>query len=55
MNLLRYGREVRFHDFNPDTPYYYYPMHLEPEAVVLFHGHGLYRNQSPIHFRQPIG
>jgi hypothetical protein len=44
-NLIRYSREIEFSKFDPDVPYYYYPMHLEPEAVVLYHGHGLYRNQ----------
>jgi hypothetical protein len=45
INLMRYAAEVKFHEFEPGVPYYYYPLHLEPEAVVLYHGHGLYRNQ----------
>ncbi|WP_339882833.1 hypothetical protein [Polaribacter vadi] len=28
-----------------DELYYYYPLHLEPEAVVLYWGDGLYKNQ----------
>lgn len=30
---------------NPNEKYYYYSMHLEPEAVVLYPGGGLYTNQ----------
>ncbi len=30
---------------NPKEKYYYYSMHLEPEAVVLYPGGGLYTNQ----------
>lgn len=45
LNLLRYSMEIQFSEFDPEADYYYYPMHLEPEAVVLYHGHGLYRNQ----------
>lgn len=45
ISLLRYVAEVTFHEFKVGPLYYYYPLHLEPEAVVLYHGHGLYRNQ----------
>jgi len=31
--------------FEADRDYYYYPMHTEPEAVVLYWGDGLYKNQ----------
>ena len=44
-NRLRYSREVRFDAFDPDHPYYFYPLHLEPEAVLLYHAHGIYTNQ----------
>lgn len=44
-NLRRYQAEVRFDDFDAQQPYYFYPLHLEPEAVVLYHAHGLYTNQ----------
>jgi len=44
-NLSRYKREVRFDEFDPDLPYYFYPLHLEPEAVVLYQAHGIYKNQ----------
>lgn len=44
-NLRRYRKEVRFDDFDTSQPYYFYPLHLEPEAVVLYHAHGLYTNQ----------
>lgn len=45
VNLLRYRREIRFDAFDPSQRYYFYPLHLEPEAVVLYHAHGLYTNQ----------
>ncbi|OFX85979.1 MAG: hypothetical protein A2W99_16780 [Bacteroidetes bacterium GWF2_33_16] len=36
---------LKFDEFNPTLKYYYYPIHLEPEAVVLYWGDGLYKNQ----------
>ena len=45
LNLSRYRREIRFDAFDPSQRYYFYPLHLEPEAVVLYHAHGLYTNQ----------
>lgn len=36
---------LNFDDFNPSLKYYYFPIHLEPEAVVLYWGDGLYKNQ----------
>lgn len=44
-NLMLYSRKIDFDDFEPDLPYYYYPLHLEPEAVVLYNGSGFYTNQ----------
>lgn len=44
-NLVRYRREVRFDAFDPKARFYFYPLHLEPEAVVLYHAHGIYANQ----------
>jgi len=44
-NLRRYARELTFYDFDENDSYYYYPFHLEPEAVVLYHGGGIYENQ----------
>jgi hypothetical protein len=44
-NLLRYRREVRFDAFDPKARFYFYPLHLEPEAVVLYHAQGIYANQ----------
>lgn len=34
-----------FDNYDPNENYYYYPMHLEPEAVVLYWGDGIYKNQ----------
>lgn len=44
-NLRRYSSEVQFDTFDPDKRFYFYPLHLEPEAVVLYHAHGFYTNQ----------
>ncbi|MFW5803820.1 MAG: hypothetical protein ACOCWG_01155 [bacterium] len=37
--------KLEFDVFDSSLNYYYYPMHLEPEAVVLYWGDGLYKNQ----------
>lgn len=34
-----------YDNFDSSKDYYYYPMHMEPEAVVLYWGEGLYKNQ----------
>lgn len=44
-NILRYRKEIEFDKFDPAQRFYFYPIHLEPEAVVLYHAHGLYTNQ----------
>lgn len=44
-NLRGYRRDVHFDVFDPDQTYWFYPLHLEPEAVVLYQAHGLYTNQ----------
>lgn len=44
-NLLAYRSSVRFDEPDPTETYWFYPFHLEPEAVVLFQAHGLYTNQ----------
>lgn len=44
-NLIGYRRMVRFDTPDYEEPYWFYPFHLEPEAVVLFQAHGLYTNQ----------
>ncbi|NVO08506.1 MAG: hypothetical protein HXX16_00960 [Bacteroidales bacterium] len=36
---------LRYDNFDPNKDYYYYPMHMEPEAVVLYWGDGIYKNQ----------
>lgn len=36
---------LRYDIFDPNKDYYYYPMHMEPEAVVLYWGDGIYKNQ----------
>lgn len=43
-NVLSY-RRIRFDTIDPVEKYFFYPLHLEPEAVVLYHSHGIYQNQ----------
>jgi hypothetical protein len=42
---LRGYRSVRFDQPDPSETYWFYPFHLEPEAVVLYQAHGLYTGQ----------
>ncbi len=44
-NLVAYRLLIDFDEPKDDDVYYFYPIHTEPEAVVLYHGHGLYTNQ----------
>lgn len=44
-NLRGYRRSVCFDAFDDRQTYWFYPLHLEPEAVVLYQAHGLYTNQ----------
>lgn len=46
-NIREYKqRNIVFEDIpDHDEVYYYYPLHLEPEAVVLYFGGGIYTNQ----------
>lgn len=45
-NLSAYRkRKIRFENPVPGENYYYYSFHLEPEAVVLYLGDGIYTNQ----------
>lgn len=43
-NVLGY-RHIEFDTPAPTETYFFYPLHLEPEAVVLYHAHGIYENQ----------
>lgn len=36
---------LKYDKYDPEATFYYYPIHLEPEAVVLYWGDGLYKNQ----------
>ncbi len=36
---------LRYDKYDKELNYYYYPLHLEPEAVVLYWGDGIYKNQ----------
>jgi len=36
---------VKYDEFDTQKKYFFYPMHTEPEAVVLYWGDGLYKNQ----------
>lgn len=44
-NLKAYYHNLKFDNINKEDTYYYYSMHLEPEAVVLYLGDGIYSNQ----------
>lgn len=44
-NLIGYRSSVHFDHFDPTETYWFYPFHLEPEAVVLYQAHGIYTNQ----------
>jgi hypothetical protein len=36
---------LKYDEYDEALKYYYYPMHLEPEAVVLYWGDGIYKDQ----------
>jgi hypothetical protein len=44
-NLTDYRKFVRFDEPKANETYWFYPLHLEPEAVVLYQAHGIYNNQ----------
>lgn len=46
-NIKGYKRKhIKFYDNIPEgEKFFFYPMHLEPEAVVLYLGDGIYKNQ----------
>ena len=43
-NLLSY-QKIKYDDHVTNEKYYFYPLHLEPEAVVLYWADGIYTNQ----------
>lgn len=43
-NFSKY-KSIKYDELNTSLPYYFYPLHLEPEAVVLYWADGLYANQ----------
>lgn len=43
-NLKNY-RQIKFDDFDKSNKYYFYPIHIEPEAVVLYWAKNRYTNQ----------
>ncbi len=42
---LNYYFHINYDEFDVKKEYYFYPLHLEPEAVVLYWGDGFYKNQ----------
>ena len=44
LNLLSYSNRI-YDFFDHNKRYYFYPIHLEPEAVVLYWSDGIYSNQ----------
>ncbi|MES3025489.1 MAG: hypothetical protein V4857_28260 [Pseudomonadota bacterium] len=47
-NMRQYKRRISYDAFVPAASYYYYSMHLEPEAVVLYLAGGWYANQTKL-------
>jgi len=45
VNLINYRLFVKFDQPVLGEKYWFYPFHLEPEAVVLYQAHGIYSNQ----------
>ena len=43
-NILSY-RKIKYDKYNTENEFYFYPLHLEPEAVVLYWADGIYTNQ----------
>ena len=43
-NLKKYSK-IKWDIFDKNINYYYYPLHLEPEAAVYYWGDGIYENQ----------
>lgn len=44
-NKWDYFFQLEYDSFNTSDDYFYYPLHFEPEAVVLYWGDGIYKNQ----------
>jgi hypothetical protein len=43
-NIFEYTK-IKYDEYMPGEDYYFYPLHLEPEAVVLYWSDGIYSNQ----------
>lgn len=43
-NLINY-QKIKYDTYDPNLDFYFYPFHLEPEAVVLYWADGIYTNQ----------
>ena len=43
-NFIEY-RKINYDEYISDADFYFYPLHLEPEAVVLYWADGIYANQ----------
>ena len=43
-NFIEY-RKIKYDEYLSDADFYFYPLHLEPEAVVLYWADGIYSNQ----------
>lgn len=44
-NVKAYKKKINFEQIRPEEHYYYYPLHLEPEATVEYFADGYYSNQ----------
>lgn len=45
LHLYHYYYKIFYDDLSEDDDFYFYPLHMEPEAVVLYWGEGYYKNQ----------
>ncbi|MCK6612001.1 MAG: hypothetical protein L6Q78_13285 [Bacteroidia bacterium] len=44
-NIWYRSFKLRYHQMGADEKYYFYPLHAEPEAAVLYRGDGIYEGQ----------
>jgi len=47
-NKVDYYFQLKYDSFDDKEIFYFYPLHLEPEAVVLYWGDGIYENQTKL-------
>ena len=48
LNFIYYEYIIKYHPFDKKVKYYFYPLHVEPESVVLYWADGYYENQTKL-------